>query len=351
MTGYALCAIAKSHMRSGELERALKAIQAVRRIADATVLLGESHQHSAARETLNMLPNLEDRIQAVETALPPDDDCHTQAHNHRAMAAVPVSLVASGSSGNVRFNSHSRYIIGDLRCNAGCSIYRIVRALGLRLDDLAARPQTMTPDFESMDASERRAYDAADRVRRSRHKVASEHFRRCRREVARVKREIEAVTARRSSRDGGTTGSEPHDDRTAGNEPCKDCADGISSGDAARDDAANDHPPCDGAHGSKPVKTRPETIHPETTRPATPVRKETAPRAESRPVVHTEAAPRTERRSAPTPRTESSRSAPAEHAAPASKPRSHPAPAAKPVPAPKPESRPASKPEDKKPGL
>lgn len=198
-----------------------------------------------------MLPNLEDRIQAVETALPPDDDCHTQAHNHRAMAAVPVSLVASGSSGNVRFNSHSRYIIGDLRCNAGCSIYRIVRALGLRLDDLAARPQTMTPDFESMDASERRAYDAADRVRRSRHKVASEHFRRCRREVARVKREIEAVTARRSSRDGGTTGSEPHDDRTAGNEPCKDCADGISSGDAARDDAANDHPPCDGAHGSK----------------------------------------------------------------------------------------------------
>lgn len=89
----------------------------------------------------------------------------------------------------------SRYMIGELRCNGGCSIYQILRALGLSRDDLAARPQTVPPDFESMEASDRRAYDAGDRMRQRQHKMASEQFRCCRRDVVRLKREIKAVTA------------------------------------------------------------------------------------------------------------------------------------------------------------
>jgi len=46
-----------------------------------------------------------------------------------------------------------------------------------------------------MDDSERRAYDAADRQRQARHKVASEQFRRHRKDLARIKRKIKAATA------------------------------------------------------------------------------------------------------------------------------------------------------------
>jgi len=76
MTGYALCAIAESQIRAGELERALKSIRAIREmVAEMTALLNEPHQHfhSAIREAKDTLADLETRIKAVEAALPPNE--------------------------------------------------------------------------------------------------------------------------------------------------------------------------------------------------------------------------------------------------------------------------------------
>jgi hypothetical protein len=88
----------------------------------------------------------------------------------------------------------SRFMVALLRCDGGCSIYRIAPALRLSFDDLASRPRTAPPDFANMDDFERRASDAADRQRQARHKVASEQFRVCWRNVVRVKRKIKAET-------------------------------------------------------------------------------------------------------------------------------------------------------------
>lgn len=74
MTGFAVCAIAESHVRAGELERALKSIRVIREmIAEMTGLLDapQQYSHSAIREARDTLVDLETRIQAVEAALPP----------------------------------------------------------------------------------------------------------------------------------------------------------------------------------------------------------------------------------------------------------------------------------------
>ncbi|MGB7135024.1 MAG: hypothetical protein WBD46_07035 [Acidobacteriaceae bacterium] len=72
MVAYALCAVAEGEMRDGQLERALKTIQAVRKlIAEIAMLVSEPNTTApnAIREAGEMLGELESRIASVEAAI------------------------------------------------------------------------------------------------------------------------------------------------------------------------------------------------------------------------------------------------------------------------------------------
>jgi hypothetical protein len=72
MTGYALCALAESHLHEGERERASNTVAAIRkRMADVTLLLGGGNLMGAIaiREATELLADLEDRVAKVEAAI------------------------------------------------------------------------------------------------------------------------------------------------------------------------------------------------------------------------------------------------------------------------------------------
>jgi hypothetical protein len=93
------------------------------------------------------------------------------------LCAVPSLRIAGG-----------RHDIADVRCNLGCSIYKIVPALGLSWSEFTSRPiAAPAPDFGEMDDSETRAYYKSERERQAKHKAACEQIVRCREDLARLK--------------------------------------------------------------------------------------------------------------------------------------------------------------------
>lgn len=74
MVSCALCAVAEGEMRDGQLERALKTVQMVRKlIAEMALLVSEPNTISpnAIREAGEMLGELESRIATVEAGIGP----------------------------------------------------------------------------------------------------------------------------------------------------------------------------------------------------------------------------------------------------------------------------------------
>jgi hypothetical protein len=101
------------------------------------------------------------------------------------LCAVPSLRIAGG-----------RHDIADVRCNLGCSIYKIVPALGLSWSEFTSRPiAAPAPDFGEMDDSETRAYYKSERERQAKHKAACEQIVRCREDLARFKRKIRVYSA------------------------------------------------------------------------------------------------------------------------------------------------------------
>lgn len=70
MTAYALCSVAESHIRDGKLESALDTVRVIRRLMEeVTRLVEEPQPHSALRETAELLPDLENRVAKLESAI------------------------------------------------------------------------------------------------------------------------------------------------------------------------------------------------------------------------------------------------------------------------------------------
>jgi uncharacterized membrane protein len=72
MVAYALCAIAESEIQDGDLQRALKTTETVRKlIAEIALLVSDPNTISPSliRETAEMLAELESRVVSVEAAL------------------------------------------------------------------------------------------------------------------------------------------------------------------------------------------------------------------------------------------------------------------------------------------